>query len=475
MTTGPPRGRLHVWLSYAAGVGKTFTVLGVAHRLAERGQDVVVGFVEPHGRARTAALLDGLEVMPRRRVLHRDAWFEEMDVDAVLARHPQIAVVDELAHTNVPGGRHEKRWQDVEELLAAGITVLTTLNIQHLESLNDTVERITGVAQRETIPDAVVRAADQIDLVDVAPEQLRRRLARGDIYPPERIDAALAHFFREGNLTALRELALLWLADRVDEELLEYMARHDIRGPWETRERVVVALSGQASNAHLIRRAARMAARRGGDLLAVLVVSDDGLVGIREEAAADLRDLTTDLGGTFHEVVGNDVPSALLQFARAENATQLVLGASTRSRLAEILPRLGGGPGGARCRADRCAHHLPGGARDGVDADAVAPAPRHPATPAGARRPGGRGGPRCAHPGADRTARAPRAVDGLPALPLPGGRDRRPGRLVAGSRRFGGRLPAGQLVLRTPPASARTSAQPRTPSPSACSWRWAGW
>jgi two-component system, OmpR family, sensor histidine kinase KdpD len=337
MTAGPPRGRLHVWLSYAAGVGKTFTVLGVAHRLKERGQDVVVGFVEPHGRARTAALLDGLEVVPRRRVLYRDTWFEEMDLDAVLARRPLIAVVDELAHTNVPGGRNEKRWQDVEELLAAGVTVLTTLNIQHLESLNDTVERITGVAQRETIPDAVVRAADQIDLVDVAPEQLRRRLARGDIYSADRIDAALGHFFREGNLTALRELTLLWLADRVDEELLEYMARHEIRGPWETRERVVVALSGQASNSHLIRRAARVAARRGGDLLAVLVASDDGLVGSSEAVAPGLRELTIALGGTFHEVVGRDVPGALLQFARAENATQLVLGASTRSRLAEIL------------------------------------------------------------------------------------------------------------------------------------------
>ncbi len=337
MTNGPRRGRLHVWLSYAAGVGKTYTVLGVAHRLRERGQDVVVGFVEPHGRAPTAALLDGLEVMPRRQVRYRDAWFEEMDVDAVLARRPQVAVVDELAHTNVPGCRNEKRWQDVEELVAAGITVLTTLNIQHLESLNDTVERITGVAQRETIPDAVVRAADQIDLVDVAPEQLRRRLARGDIYPPEQMDAALAHFFREGNLTALRELTLLWLADRVDEELLEYMARHEIRGPWETRERVVVALSGQGSNQHLIRRAARMAARRGGDLLAVWVVADDGLVGAGGEVGSDLRGLVNDLGGTCHEVVGNDVPSALLHFARAENATQLVLGASGRSRLAELL------------------------------------------------------------------------------------------------------------------------------------------
>ena len=337
MTNGPRRGRLHVWLSYAAGVGKTYTVLGVAHRLRERGQDVVVGFVEPHGRAPTTALLDGLELMPRRQVRYRDAWFEEMDVDAVLARHPQVAVVDELAHTNVPGCRNEKRWQDVEELVAAGITVLTTLNIQHLESLNDTVERITGVAQRETIPDAVVRAADQIDLVDVAPEQLRRRLARGDIYPPEQMDAALAHFFREGNLTALRELTLLWLADRVDEELLEYMARHEIRGPWETRERVVVALSGQGSNQHLIRRAARMAARRGGDLLAVWVVADDGLVGAGGELGSDLRGLVNDLGGTCHQVVGDDVPSALLYFARAENATQLVLGASGRSRLAELL------------------------------------------------------------------------------------------------------------------------------------------
>ncbi|MBN2112958.1 MAG: sensor histidine kinase KdpD [Acidimicrobiia bacterium] len=337
MSDTPPRGRLHVWLSYAAGVGKTYTVLGVAHRLRERGQDVVVGFVETHGRAPTAALLEGLEVVPRRRMRHQDAWLEEMDVAAVLARHPQVAVVDEPAHTNVPGSRHEKRWQDVEELLTAGITVLTTLNIQHLESLNDTVERITGVAQRETIPDAAVRAADQIDLVDVAPEQLRRRLARGDIYPPERIDAALAHFFREGNLTALRELALLWLADRVDEELLTYMARHEIRGPWETRERVVVALSGQGSNQHLVRRAARMAARRGGDLIGVLVVSDDGLVGSGGGELEGLRSLVSDLGGTFHEVVGSDVPRALLQFARAENATQLVLGASRRSRLAEIL------------------------------------------------------------------------------------------------------------------------------------------
>lgn len=335
MTEGSRRGRLHVWLSYAAGVGKTYTVLGVAHRLKERGQDVVVGFVEPHARAPVIALLENLEEVPRRRLIHEGLELEEMDLDAMLARRPQVAVIDELAHTNAPGCRNDKRWRDVEELRTAGINVLTTLNIQHLESLNDTVERITGVPQRETIPDAVVRAADQIDLVDVAPEQLRRRLARGDIYPPERIDAATAHFFREGNLTALRELTLLWLADRVDEELLEYMARHEIRGPWETRERVVVALSGQGPNQHLVRRAARMAARRGGDLLAVRVVSDDGLAGSAVEQ--NLRALVADLGGTYHEVMGNDVPGALLRFARAENATQLVLGASGRSRLAELL------------------------------------------------------------------------------------------------------------------------------------------
>ena len=395
-----------------------------------------MGFVEPHGRARTAALLDGLEVVPRRRVPYRDSWFEEMDVDAVLARRPQVAVVDELAHTNVPGGRNEKRWQDVEELLAAGITVLTTLNIQHLESLNDTVERITGVAQRETIPDAVVRAADQIDLVDVAPEQLRRRLARGDIYPPERIDAALAHFFREGNLTALRELTLLWLADRVDEELLEYMARHEIRGPWETRERVVVALSGQASNAHLIRRAARMAARRGGDLLAVLVVSDDGLVGVRGEAGG--RAAGTDRRPGRHLPRGGGERRAPrpapVRPGRERHAAgpggEHPVAARRVWCAARWWPGWCGRPAPSTCtsspRRSRRAALLP-------RADAGLPPSRCAARLLGGR--GGGGGPGRAHPGADRPARPPGPVDGLPPLPLPGRRDRRPGRMVAGRRR----------------------------------------
>src|SRR3954447_9373606 len=212
-----PRGTLRIYLGAAPGVGKTYAMLGEAHRRKARGCDLVIGLVETHGRSQTREMIGNLEVVPRKTVAYRGATFEEMDVDAVLARAPEVVCVDELAHTNVPGGRHEKRWQDVEDLLTAGITVLSTVNVQHLESLNDVVEKITGIRQRETVPDAVVRAADQIELVDQTPEALRRRLAHGNVYPAEKIDAALSNYFRTGNLTALRELALLWLADRVDE------------------------------------------------------------------------------------------------------------------------------------------------------------------------------------------------------------------------------------------------------------------
>ena len=208
------RGKLRVYLGAAPGVGKTYAMLGEGHRRAERGTDVAVGFVETHGRLHTREMLDGLEVIPRHSLVHRGATFEEMDVDAVLARRPKVALVDELAHTNVPGSRNAKRWQDIEELVEAGIDVITTVNIQHLESVNDVVEKITGVPQKETVPDAVVRAADQIELVDMTAEALRRRLAHGNVYAPEKIDAALANYFRGGNLNALRELALLWTADR---------------------------------------------------------------------------------------------------------------------------------------------------------------------------------------------------------------------------------------------------------------------
>ncbi len=204
--THRPRGQLRIYLGAAAGVGKTYAMLSEGHRRAERGADVVVAFAETHGRPQTAALLDGLEVIPRAKVPYRGSTFEEMDTPAVIARRPQIALVDELAHTNVPGSRHEKRWQDVEDLLDAGIDVISAVNIQHLESLNDVVEQITGIPQRETVPDAVVRAADQVELVDMTAEALRRRMAHGNIYPPEKIDAALTNYFRAGNLTALREL-----------------------------------------------------------------------------------------------------------------------------------------------------------------------------------------------------------------------------------------------------------------------------
>jgi two-component system sensor histidine kinase KdpD len=336
-------GKLRVYLGAAPGVGKTYAMLGEGHRRAERGTDVVVGFVETHGRKHTAEMIEGLEVVPRRSIAYRGTAFTEMDVDAVLARRPKVALVDELAHTNVPGSRNAKRWQDIEELLAAGIDVITTVNIQHLESVNDVVEKITGVPQRETVPDAVVRAADQVELEDMTSEALRRRLAHGNVYAPEKVDAALSNYFRAGNLNALRELALLWTADRVDDALQQYRETHDITGTWEARERVVVALTGGPEGETLIRRAARIAARSsGGDLLAVHVARSDGLSGANQGTLASQRLLVESLGGTYHQVLGDDVPDALLAFARAENATQLVLGDSRRPSLARIF-----GPGTA--------------------------------------------------------------------------------------------------------------------------------
>jgi two-component system sensor histidine kinase KdpD len=336
------RGKLRIYLGAAPGVGKTYAMLSEGRRRLERGTDVAVGFVETHGRRHTAEMIEGLEVVPRRELRYRDGLFTEMDVDGVLARRPAVALVDELAHTNVPGSRNDKRWQDVEELLEAGIDVISTVNIQHLESVNDVVAKITGVPQRETVPDSVVRAADQVELVDMAPEALRRRMAHGNVYAAEKVDAALSNYFRVGNLTALRELALLWTADKVDEALQTYRVEHDIQGTWEARERVVVALTGGSEGETLIRRAARIAARStGGELVAVHVARSDGLTGASPAALAQQRRLVESLGGSYHQVLGDDIPEALLAFARAENATQLVLGASRRSWLVSLLS----GPG----------------------------------------------------------------------------------------------------------------------------------
>ncbi len=331
------RGKLRLYLGAAPGVGKTFAMLNEGWRRKERGTDVIIGWVEEHGRPQTDAQIRDLEIFPRSVVEYRGQSFEEMDVEGILRRRPQLVLVDELAHSNVPGSKHAKRWEDVHELLDAGINVISTVNLQHLESLNDVVERITGVTQQETVPDRVVRAADQLELVDMAPEALRRRLAHGNVYPPERIDAALGNYFRTGNLTALRELALLWVADRVDEELNDYRERHDIAGPWETKERVVVSLTGSPGSAVLIRRAARMAMRTKAELVGVHVRTDDGLTDSGSQGLQQNRALLDDLGGRYVEVVGADVAPALVQVARAENATQLVLGATHRSRLTEFV------------------------------------------------------------------------------------------------------------------------------------------
>ncbi|MFD4009220.1 MAG: DUF4118 domain-containing protein [Brevibacterium aurantiacum] len=336
------RGRLRVLLGAAPGVGKTCTMLEEGHRLAAEGRDVVIAVVETHRRADTARRVEGLARLPLRRHEHRGVTLEEMDLEAVLERAPDVALVDELAHTNAPGAAHAKRWQDVEDLLAAGIDVISTVNIQHIESLHDVVEQITGVPQRETVPDGFLRRADQIEVIDLAPQALRDRLRSGLVYPAERVDAALSNYFRLGNLTALRELALLWLADEVDQALKDYRSEHSIDSRWEARERVVVALTGGSEGEALLRRGARVAARSaGGDLIAVHVTSQDGLLHSSPGALTRQRALVEELGGTYHQVVGEDIPTSLVGFARSVDATQLVIGVSRRGRLAAALT----GPG----------------------------------------------------------------------------------------------------------------------------------
>ena len=296
----------------------------------------------------------------------------------MLQRQPQVVLVDELAHTNTPGSKNPKRWQDVEELLDAGITVISTVNVQHLESLNDVVTQITGIEQQEKVPDEVVRAADQIELVDITPEALRRRLAHGNVYAPERIDAALSNYFRRGNLTALRELALLWLADQVDAALEKYREENKITDTWEARERVVVAVTGGPESETLVRRASRIASKSSAELMVVHVVRGDGLSGVSAPQMGKVRELAISLGATLHTVVGDDVPSALLDFARDENATQLVIGTSRRSRWARIFDEGIGAVGGAAVGEDRRAHGDPRGSQAaGSSWSRISPRQRH--------------------------------------------------------------------------------------------------
>jgi two-component system sensor histidine kinase KdpD len=332
-----PAGGFRIYMGAVAGVGKTFAMLDEGWRRHRRGADIVVGFVETHGRPRTAELIRDLEVVPRKVVAYRESHFEEMDLDAVLARRPEVALVDELAHTNVPGsGRNEKRWQDVIELLNAGIHVITTVNVQHLESIADAVERMTGSRVRERVPDWVVRKADQLELIDSSPEQLRRRMVHGNIYPPAKVQDALTHFFRTENLVALRELALRFVADETEEDLLAYLRGRHPGETWDTAERIMVAVTGAQGTDAVIRRAARLSARMKGDLHAVHVIS--GEQDRRRDAGSldAVHKLADDLGAHWHEVTSDDAARALVDFAGEHQVTQIVLGSSRRSRWEEL-------------------------------------------------------------------------------------------------------------------------------------------
>jgi two-component system sensor histidine kinase KdpD len=325
---------LRIYLGAAPGVGKTYAMLSEARRRRDRGTDVVVGFVATYGRAQTIEMLKGLEAVPMQRVEYRGRVFDEMDVGAVIARRPQVALVDELAHTNVPGARFAKRWEDALELLATGIEVITTVNIQHLESLNDVIATVTGIRQRETVPDWLLDLADQVELVDMSPHALRRRMTHGNVYPdPRKAELALQRFFTMENLTALRELALMKVANQVDDSLLERWSR-DGAAP-EVRERVLVCVSrpGDVSD-DLIRRGARIAQRARGDLLVLHVRGGEGATdtGWIEH----VRSLVEDLGGTF-DVVDADAPvDAVLGYAVRNFVTQVVVGESLRSRWQEL-------------------------------------------------------------------------------------------------------------------------------------------
>jgi two-component system, OmpR family, sensor histidine kinase KdpD len=326
-------GRFRIYLGAAAGVGKTYAMLNEGQRRLSRHADVAIAYVECHGRPLTENLIHGLEVIPRKTVDYRGSKLEEMDLDAVLARRPRIALVDELAHTNVPGsGRNEKRWADVIEILDAGISVITTVNIQHLESIADEVEHMTGARVRERVPDWVLRKADQIELVDSSPEQLRRRMVHGNIYPMERVPQALTHFFRTDNLIALREMALRFLADETDEELLGHLKEREAAVVWETAERLMVALTTGPDSDALLHRAARIASRVKAELDVVHVSTSSGISRQEKEAVDRLRELTRDLGAHWHELQDDDAVRGIAKFARQRHITQIVIGSSRRSR-----------------------------------------------------------------------------------------------------------------------------------------------
>ena len=332
------RGRFRVYLGAAPGVGKTFAMLSEGQRRREDGIDIVVGYAECHGRPATEALLDGLEIVPYRDVAYRGTHFQEMDFDAVLVRKPRLVLVDELAHTIVARtGKYTKRWQEVLELLEAGINVITTVNIQHLESIADAVEQLTGTPVHERVPDSVVRRADQIELVDSSPEELRRRMIDGKLYSPQMVPQALDHFFRSENLIALRELAFRFLADEPEEELREFLSRRERGAAWEPSERIMVAVTGAPGTQAVLRRAARIAARLQGELHVVHVVSGNGVARSEGDSLDTVRRVATEVGARWVELRGDDVAQTIIEFARDARITQVVLGSRQHSRWWKML------------------------------------------------------------------------------------------------------------------------------------------
>ncbi len=350
------RGRLRVYLGSVAGSGKTYTMLNEGHRRESRGTDVVVGYVETHKRPETEAQIGDLEIVPRKKVTYRGVTLEEMDTEAIIARHPKVALIDELAHTNVPGSKHAKRYQDVQEILDAGIDVVTTLNIQHLESLNDLVASITGIRVRETLPDKILDQADEVELIDISPQALRQRMKHGNIYPPERIDAALNNFFREGNLTALRELALRRTAEKTEAQLQQYMTEHGTSEFKSASERVLVGFDARPHTREVIRDAWRLAHGLHADFIAVCIQPEgylaftSKLIGLlkyggeakrkREAALRRLQEhatLAEDLGAEVIRTSSSDIARTLVEIARERQVTQLVLGQPARSHWEELL------------------------------------------------------------------------------------------------------------------------------------------
>lgn len=335
------KGKLKIFIGYAPGVGKTYSMLNEGNRRAKRGKDIVIGYVESHQREETDRQIADLEIVPRRKLEYNGTVMEEMDTEAIIARSPEIVLIDELAHTNAPGSERQKRYEDVEEILCHGINVLTTLNIQHLESLNDVVRQITGIAVRETIPDYIVEKADEVVVVDITPDALQNRLKRGNVYNLDKVPQALKNFFRKGNLNALRELALRQTAEEVDEDLEEYMKEHGIKDNWSIVERVMVCIGPSPSAKKLIRRGARISRRYKCEWMVVSVDCTHRfapkLTAKQKEMLESYHKLARQLGADVVTLKGKSVSGELADFAHERHITQIIIGHSRRTKVQTLL------------------------------------------------------------------------------------------------------------------------------------------